>query len=66
VEWYRRENNGGNESNPGIIYVNIIYVYMEMSQRNSLHNYHILIRMLKKNPHKVVQYNEGRVEETAF
>jgi hypothetical protein len=22
--------------------------------------------MLKKNPHKVVQYNEGRVEETAF
>jgi hypothetical protein len=41
-EWGRRENNGGDEPIWGIIF---IYIYMEMSQQNPLHNYHKLTKM---------------------
>jgi hypothetical protein len=38
-----KEINGENEPNPGTK-----YVYVEMSQWNHLHNYHILIKMFLK------------------
>jgi hypothetical protein len=42
-----RENNGGDEPNRGTM-----YVHTEMSQRNPLYNYHILIKTLKKTKKK--------------
>jgi hypothetical protein len=39
----KREKNGGNEP-----LLDIIYVYVEMSQRNSLYNHHILIKTFLK------------------
>jgi hypothetical protein len=38
-----RENNGGDEPNLGII-----YVYVDISQGNTLYNYHTLIKMFTK------------------
>jgi hypothetical protein len=39
-----RKNNGGSESNLGTL-----PAYMEMSQQNSLYNYHMLMKTLKIN-----------------
>jgi hypothetical protein len=41
--WEKREINGKNGPNWGTI-----YVYMEVSQRNTLYNYHILIKTFLK------------------
>jgi hypothetical protein len=43
----KRENNGGDEPNWCIL-----YSCMEMSQRNLLYNYYILIKMFFKSPER--------------